>query len=277
MSSRVTCLLDGAVFTMMLLTMMACKKDDPCDGLPYTCADFIVEQECGEVARELTGNFRVPGFEILKRWSPVHFRIKQTRNRVKWYINDQYITDEQTFKFTGSSLPNQFTVTCIARADQPSLRCPGDDLYDTAKVVIRNIEPHNNPILGRWRGVLNYAPLDTFEFTILPDTCHEFQQLPMPFTKVDNIPDGAWCYDAFSLGPESSVCQPYFYDVAANYFFLKGYDYHNCYSAYGLKGIFHSEGDIMSAHLTQIDTALMNPQQNYYPTKNFTFYGYRVQ
>jgi hypothetical protein len=170
---------------IVLVSSYACKDDDdlnPCelDGVAPVSATFTTSYEMGwqDSTRRFEGDTFVNSFSII-------FTAEQEADSYQWIIGDDpKVFDTKEFTLRFDDVVGAINVQLVIEAT-PNLDCfPADDGRDTISSTIYLIEKEDSPILGKYRGIVNSAPTDTFDIDI---------HLIPPFnddSNIDNLPKG---------------------------------------------------------------------------------------
>ncbi|MBL7944102.1 MAG: hypothetical protein JNM00_15130 [Flavobacteriales bacterium] len=254
----------AVVSVIVLLSYGCCKKGDGCDGTSPVSADFVMEMDLYDIV--------VP-VDTITEYVNVRFRaLNEDLDEYAWYINDVLYSTEEVFQLTNFNPGFTYSVR-LEVTSEPQTNCfPDDDGKDTKTRNLTSVLPEELPIWGVYEGTCSLFPADTFQMSIVFEP---FNGAFINSAVINNIPDGSWCYDQT---PQDALVPPYDYDLSPHHLYIyQAFDMPECYTGFGLDGLFTQDGSQINAVLSRIDTAQMVPEEFYYPRQHFTFHGKKIQ
>ena len=254
----------AVVSVAVLLSYGCCKQGDGCDGTSPVSADFVMEMDLYDIV--------VP-VDTITEYVNVRFRaLNEDLDEYAWYINNVLYSTEEVFQLTNFDPGFTYTIR-LEVTSKPQTDCfPEDDGKDIKTKYLTSVLYEELPIWGIYEGTCSLFPTDTFQMSILRE---QFNGSFIYSAVLDNVPDGSWCYENT---PQDALLPPYEYGISGHQLYIyETYNVPECYFGYGLGGLFTQHGNEINATLSRIDTALMVPEEFYYPRQHFTFHGKKIQ
>ena len=174
-----------SLLCLMALLLNGCLPDDedndPCACIKPVSADFAIYEKVGSI-------YYIADTAISTENSSIRLIAVRYDSLHTWQVNDVQNSETGYIAYLDAFEANQqvnivHTITATARPD-----CyPGEDDHDTTSASFYVTLPEQSPVFGTYRGSMDFAPLDTFEFTI---AFTNPLGLPEPRAYVQNFPNG---------------------------------------------------------------------------------------
>ncbi len=176
----------------LISALISCrdKNEVNCDCAERINANFVIEEPSGyfengsqlffETDTVLTGDASI-----------TRFRALQDDNDYSWIVGTSANTSELQSWGLNNFPEDQSIEVELSVTGNPELDCfPDDDGADTQTKSFVAVDVLNSPINGSYHGTVSYAPLDTFEMTIM--RVNLFPKSWGEETYIQNFPSGSF-------------------------------------------------------------------------------------